>query len=72
MVKPATIYQQRWRANHPGTDKVYRQTHYVLRISFSSSDGDQLKKVFGNELRDVAKKLLRAEMLKRELAASKS
>ena len=69
-VKAATVYQRKFRKSHPDVDKNYRKNHWILRISFTKAEGDRLQKIFGLELHQVAKRLIRVELLKREFMKS--
>lgn len=67
--KAEKIYQKKYRQDHPEFDKNYRRRHWVLRLNFTTAEGDRLRKVFGTEVHQIARRLIRVELMKRELLA---
>jgi len=66
--KAAKTYQRKYRKEHPEYDQNYKDKHWVLRITFTVVERDRLQKAFGDDLHQIARRLIRVEMLKRELS----
>jgi len=64
--KAQKTYQKKYRRDHPEYDQNYKEKHWVLRLTFTNQERDRLRAAFGSELNEIARRLIRVELLKRE------